>query len=218
MKQNTSSAVMQQRHEAIDSLDYFPTPPWATRAFLREILQWHPDSDPFKGIWEPACGEGHMFHVLGEFSRRILASDVHNYGKGYVVGSFVGQGPDVVPSMPACDWVITNPPFNLAVEFAERAIAEARVGVALLVRSAWSEGAERYNRLFSKRPPAMIVQYCDRVPMVKGRYDPKASTATSYSWFVWHHLSDNAGTRFHWIKPGAKERNIKPQDLRRWAT
>ncbi len=32
MSQNRSSAVMQQRSEPPDSLDDFPTPPWATRA------------------------------------------------------------------------------------------------------------------------------------------------------------------------------------------
>jgi hypothetical protein len=30
MMQNTSTAVMQQRVEAHDSLDFFPTPPWTT--------------------------------------------------------------------------------------------------------------------------------------------------------------------------------------------
>jgi len=30
--QNRSHAVMAQRHEAADSVDDFPTPPWATRA------------------------------------------------------------------------------------------------------------------------------------------------------------------------------------------
>ena len=34
MKQNTSYAVMAQRAEAKDSLDDFPTPPWATRALI----------------------------------------------------------------------------------------------------------------------------------------------------------------------------------------
>jgi hypothetical protein len=39
VSQNRSSAVMQQRSEPHDSLDDFPTPPWATRAlceFLRD--------------------------------------------------------------------------------------------------------------------------------------------------------------------------------------
>jgi hypothetical protein len=69
-----------------------------------------------------------------------------------------------VPSVP--DWIITNPPFNLACEFALRAISIARAGVALLVRSAWSEGGDRYRDLFSKHPPALIAQFAERVPMV----------------------------------------------------
>lgn len=216
MSRNTSSAVMQQRHEAIDSLDYFPTPPWATRAFMREFLDAHLRPLAFEYVWEPACGEGHMAYVLEEFCDDVLASDVRDYGKGHAVGSYVGQGLDVMPVWTACEWVITNPPFNLAVEFAERAIEEAQHGVALLVRSAWSEGGERYNRLFAKHPPSSIVQYCDRVPMVKGKYDPKASSATSYSWFVWERHG-NGPTQFHWIKPGAKERNFRIEDVRRFA-
>ena len=33
-KQNTSHAVMAKRFEENDSLDDFPTPPWATRALF----------------------------------------------------------------------------------------------------------------------------------------------------------------------------------------
>ena len=36
--QNTSHAVMAQRSEAKDSLDDFPTPPWATRALFEHIV------------------------------------------------------------------------------------------------------------------------------------------------------------------------------------
>ena len=37
-RQNTSYAVMAQRIEAQDSLDDFPTPPWATRALIEHVL------------------------------------------------------------------------------------------------------------------------------------------------------------------------------------
>lgn len=43
MAQNTSSAVMAQRSEPHDSLDDFPTPPWATRALIKRVI-W-PNSD-----------------------------------------------------------------------------------------------------------------------------------------------------------------------------
>ncbi len=127
--------------------------------------------------------------------------------------------------------MITNPPFNLAIEFAERAMSEAVIGVALLLRTSWMEGGERYERLFRHRPPRLIAQYCERVPMVAGKWDPAAASATSYAWFVWHQAHDSGdgrlawhqahdcvGTRLVWIAPGAKARNWRDSDLQRWST
>ena len=60
--QNKSHAVMAQRHEALDSLDDFPTPPWATRA-LMEHIRWASRGS----CLEPACNAGHMSKVLMEY-------------------------------------------------------------------------------------------------------------------------------------------------------
>ena len=38
-KQNKTHAVMSQRHEDKESKDYFPTPPWATRALFEKVLK-----------------------------------------------------------------------------------------------------------------------------------------------------------------------------------
>jgi hypothetical protein len=77
--------------------------------------------------------------------------------------------------------------FNLAMDFARLArpgVSPVRVWRCSLC-SVWLEGAERYHKLFADRPPTIVAQFCERVPMVKGRWDPDASTATSYAWFVW---------------------------------
>lgn len=214
---NTSTAVMQRRAAPARGLDFFPTPPWATRAFLQDVLLQEFASHCFGSVWEPAAGAGHMAHVLGEVFPRVIASDVEDYGAGFEIGSFTGQGPDVVGNR-RCDWVITNPPFNLAVEFAERAQRVASVGFALLLRTSWMEGAERYERLFSATPPRLIAQYCERVPMVAGRWDPGAASATSYAWFVWHQAHFRKETRLVWIPPGAKARHWRDDDLKRWAS
>ncbi|HEV7323547.1 MAG TPA: SAM-dependent DNA methyltransferase [Bosea sp. (in: a-proteobacteria)] len=209
------NAVMQSRATPMRGLDFFPTPPWATRAFLHDVLQ--PEFPArLSSAWEPAAGEGHMAHVLGEVFEHVRASDVADYGSGFEVGSFVGQGLDVAPARPV-DWIITNPPFNLAVDFAERALTEAGAGAALLLRTSWMEGAERYNRLFRDRPPRVIAQYCERVPMIAGRWDPAAASATSYAWFVWHLSSLLPETKLVWIPPGAKARHWRDDDLKRWA-
>jgi len=60
------------------------------------------------------------------------------------------------------------------------------------------ESVGRYDRLFQKHPPAKFAQFTERVPMVKGRLDPKASTATGYGWLVWE--KGHAGqTQLVWI-------------------
>jgi hypothetical protein len=61
-------AVMAQRREPPDALDYFPTPPWATRALFRHVLPAL-GVDSIGRAWEPACGEGHMASVIVEFAR-----------------------------------------------------------------------------------------------------------------------------------------------------
>jgi hypothetical protein len=198
MSQNVSTAVMQRRAEPLDSLDFFPTPAWATRALLWELMHLGFDLT-HKRCWEPACGEGHMARPLAEHFEMVYASDVHRHGFGDQLDFlWPYQGP-------AFDWIITNPPFRLAAEFAQTMIDRAGDGCAILVRTSFLEGIERHRELFSKRPPAIILQFAERVSMVKGRVDPDISSATSYCWIVWlckpHRPVPSDRTAFRWIKP-----------------
>jgi hypothetical protein len=197
MTQNTSHAVMSQRMEARDSADDFPTPPWATRALLHHVIGPEPVLGPLTCL-EPACGAGHMAKVLKECFCSVVASDAFEYGFG-TSRDFL-----CMPYPPASfDWVITNPPFRMAEQFAERALTVARQGVALLVRTVFLESVGRYERIFKLRPPAIIAQFVERVPMVKGRLDQKASTATSYAWLVWD-AEFTAQSQLRWIPPCRK--------------
>ena len=162
MAQNVSTAVMARRYEPPDSLDYFPTPPWATRALCEHLDCWGkigPES-----AWDPACGEGHMIRPLAEYFARVEASDVHDYGRGYPVGDFLADGL-LSPWGPAepVDWIITNPPFNKAVAFAQRGPELANAGVCLLVRTSFLEGIGRHVTLFEPHPPEWICQFAERV-------------------------------------------------------
>jgi hypothetical protein len=96
METNTRgfTAVMAQRREPPDALDFFPTPLWGSRALFRHVL-------PFLGIeaigsaWEPACGEGHMAAVIREFTDQVTASDIFDYGFGKALPDFLNEsGPD----------------------------------------------------------------------------------------------------------------------------
>lgn len=194
--QNRSTAVMQRRVEAHDSLDDFPTPPWATRA----VLEWLSSRSlilPGQTCREPAANRGYMVRPLAEVFASVDASDVHDYGAGYQVQDYLfGPDQDLV------DWTFCNPPFRLAQQFIDRALRTSRIGVAMIVRSAFVEGVDRYTNLYTPRPPAFVLQYSERVPMVKGRYDPKASTATAYVCIIWLH--GESDTRLRWIAPCRK--------------
>lgn len=211
MSQNISSAVMAQRREPPDSLDFFPTPPWATRA-LCEIIDLSNAH-----VWEPAAGEGHMAEVLREYAASVFASDVHVYGYRLdACGSFTGAGLDVVASPRKVDWIITNPPFNLAEAFLQRALDEAH-GVAFFVRTQWLETEARHREVFSKTPPDLVALFAERVALIKGRWDPQASTATSYCWCVWRPGVFAKETRLIWIAPGRKRALTRADDARRFA-
>src|SRR5262245_48646330 len=185
---------MAQRFEAKDSLDDFPTPPWATRALLEHVI---PEKNLARSVWEPACGEGHMAKVLKEYFGRIDASDIYPYGYGEVTDFLA---PHVVRET---DWIITNPPFRLAERFALKALSLTKRGVALLVRTVFIESVGRHDRLFSKFKPTFVAQFTERVAMVRGRLDPKASTATGYAWVVWLKCPTSK-TQLVWIPPCRK--------------
>lgn len=195
--QNTSHAVMAQRSEAPDSLDDFPTPPWATRALLEHVVSEKSGVARLDCL-EPACGVGHMAKVLHEYFASVRSSDVAAYGYGEV-RDFL-EFPFEAKST---DWVITNPPFKLAEEFVQRGLQVAREGVAILARTVFIESVGRYENLFSKTPPTKFAQFTERVPMVKGRLDKRASTATGYGWLVWEHRA-SYHSQLVWIPPCRK--------------
>jgi len=192
--QNTSHAVMAQRIEPKESLDFFPTPPWATRA----LCEWIAPVD-MTSAWEPACGEGDMVNALSDYFHPVYSSDITDYGMSHECKDFLK-----IDEHTKYDWIITNPPFNLAEKFAYQALRFANEGVALLVRTSFLEGIARYKNLYSKTPPTDILQFTERVPIHKGKLAPKGSTATAYCWLVWRKDEINNGTAFHWIAPCRK--------------
>lgn len=215
-----STAVMQRRESTSDdrfgprgfrtSLDYFPTPPWATRAaceFLHREL-----GEDLRGqtCWEPACGEGFMVRPLREIFGNVVASDVQSYDGEHQVFDFTLGGE------PLCrpEWIFTNPPFKAAADFVRLGVDRATRGVVMFVRGAFTEGGERYRQMFAPNVrPAYVVTYCERVVLLRDRLirdqqpDPfnldddghprKASSATSYAILIW--LPGQHDTRHRWI-------------------
>lgn len=201
-----SPAVAAQRSEPHDSLDFFPTPPWATRAFVRHVAYPVLDIRADDAVWEPACGEGHMAEPLREAYPFTLATDVHDYGYGHAQDFLAG-------GYFRTDWIFTNPPFNAAVAFARQALAVSDRGCGLLVRTQWLHTIERYE-LFRDHPPFVIAYYVERVPMHRGRWEPEGSTATDYCWVCWKHDAEPRAPL--WIPPGQRQALTRPDDAIRF--
>jgi hypothetical protein len=160
-------------------------------------------------VLEPAANRGYLVKGLRDYFGQVIACDIYDYGAGFERADFLFPSQASWENGTPPHWVVTNPPFRLAVDFIERALDVATDGVAVLVRSAFTEGADRYKRLYRHNPPTLIAYSCERIAMVKGRYDPTASSATAYQWMIWVH--GHAPRAPVWI-PSCRKKMEKPGD------
>lgn len=202
-------AYLPKRESPRGDLDFFPTPPDATRSFLcayKEIT----GSCLIDGrrVWEPACGAGHMAEVVWEFSPfSVVATDIEDRGYG-VVSNFLDPDDAIareILSEPV-DLIITNPPFDsTADDFIERACSLPVRHVALLTRFQFLEGCRRFERFWRRGGPCrpwFVFLYVTRVQMVAGRL-PNAGdggSSIAFSWMVFDKEADaTAPVLFDWV-------------------
>ena len=179
-----------KRFADLDGPDFFPTPAWATYALI--------DNEKFSGeIWESACGDGAMAHVLNETGCRVLSSDLHNRGFGEV-------GIDFLTAKGKSDNIVTNPPYNSAEGFVAAGVQKARRKFALLLRLAFLEGANRANTIFARNPPSRVWVFSERITFYPAGAVQKGTGTTAYAWFIWDKSA--SGTELKWFKPGYKAR------------
>jgi hypothetical protein len=182
-----------KRFADLDGPDFYPTPPWATLALV--------EHEQFDGtIWEPACGDGAMSEVLAGTGCEIISTDLFDRGYGL-------PGEDFLESRRTADNVVTNPPYNSAEAFLEKALRSTTHKVALLLRLAFLEGGNRYRTIFRERPPARVWVFSERITFYPKGMERKGSGTTAYAWFVWDKAA-NGTTQLRWIPPGYKRRSL----------
>lgn len=180
-----------KRFADLDGPDFFPTPRWATFALI--------DNERFEGdIWECACGDGAMSHVLEETNCPVPSSDLYNRGYGDV-------GIDFLTVTRQADNIITNPPYNSAEGFVANGVKLARRKFALLLRLAFLEGAKRARTIFTECPPSRVWVFSERITFYPVGVEVKGTGTTAYAWFVWDKDAPN-GTELRWFKPGYRAR------------
>lgn len=104
-------------------------------------------------IWEPACGDGAIVRVLTREGYQVIASDLHDHCGEY------HSGPEfdfLRAPVARASTIVTNPPFNSALDFIVKAHALGVQRMALLLKADfWS--AKRHSGIFALWPPALIL-------------------------------------------------------------
>lgn len=187
-----------------DHKDDFPTPPWAVRAFFEHVA---PELKGQKLTFnEPACGRGFMLDALREYKFKYVASDLVDYGAGYKVEDYLTARPKPY------DVMLTNPPYKLANEFVQKGLAEAKHGVAVLLRTIWLESVTRHETLFGPNPPTTVAVFSRRMQAAHGKLVRGGGAMMSHSWFWWDKRVKGSTTRLTWIPPDAQKKLDRDED------
>ena len=186
---NRAALPTMKRRVDLDGPDFYPTPPWATRALV--------SCEEFEGdIWECACGDGAMAEVLAETGCEVSGSDLVDRGYGE-------PGIDFLTSNRRAANIITNPPYHSAEGFAAKGLELAERKVCLLLRLAFLEGAGRQRSLFSVTPPARVWVFSERITFYPKGAVRSGTGTVAYAWFVWDKQT-HGPTQLNWIPAGSK--------------
>ena len=158
--------------------DYYATPPRVGE----DLLRVYPI---IENIWECAYGQGHLAKGLGDAVKKktdLIARPHFETGKLNEVSDFLFE------ETRWDGWIVTNPPFKYAKEFAFKAIELASKGIALFLRIQFLESQKR-QELFKKCPPkyVYVYVYAKRCPQCafNGNFNKETGNAATYAWFIW---------------------------------
>lgn len=157
--------------------DFYPTPVDATKVICDRI-----SLDSGTIVWEPACGDGAMAEVISTYVGKdhVIATELRTdggYGRGGI--DFLASTEDDHLHIP--EWIITNPPFNLAREFIEKALS-ITPNVAMLLKATYWSAASRHS-LFIEHPPAWVLPLTWRPAFLEA--ERGKSPLMEVCWLVW---------------------------------
>ncbi len=160
--------------------DYYPTPPIATIALLKNFEL--PNS-----VWEPCAGKGHISKELMLHGHDVYSTDLYSYEGAFVD---IDSGKNFLTcKLPDVEAIVTNPPFksNMPELFLRRVLEDGRYDVvAIFSRLTFMESARRH-RLFTDNLPAKILVFSERVNCHEDFLDRNNGLGgmVAYAWFIW---------------------------------
>jgi len=164
--------------------DFYPTPKDCVLSLARNI------NLPNK-IWEPACGDGAISKVLESKGHEVYSTDLVDRGYGVPNRDFLLEQ-DYKPDKDSA--IITNPPFNIAVDFILKAISYNIDCVAILLKSSYWHASSR-TQLFINHPPSHILALNYRPDFLS-----KGAPTMEVCWNVWK--AGYKGTKYDVVGKG----------------
>jgi hypothetical protein len=151
-----------------------------------------------KCIWEPACGPGAIVRVLRSAGHLVHATDLCDYGcpdsEAGVDFLMEHRTPDGVEA------VVTNPPFKLANQFVQHALAVC-AQVYMLLPLTFIAG-QRRTAILESGSFVRIHVFKNRLPRMHraGWQGARATSTQEFAWFVWNtnHRGPTAVDRICW--------------------
>jgi len=171
---------------------FYPTPP----EYVDCLVAFFRVAEP-GGIWEPACGEGHISIRLTEHGALVVSTDLYDRGFGVSGVDFLASNPkSIAPGYRGPKTIVTNPPYgDLAAQFIRKALElmERCSGrVALFLRNEFD--CRKNQALFSKHPAyAGKVVVTKRPRWIAGS---KGSPRHNYAWYIWDFGRDPQSDQF----------------------
>lgn len=178
MGKNFSRANTGKRRKS----DFYETPYSITRHLFEK------ESFDFSRVClEPACGNLAMVKVLLEYFPNVQFSDIEN---------------DFLEETRTFDYVITNPPYSLALPFILKAKEITKQKFCMLLPLSYLHGKKRFDQLYQDRKfPLKSINVFTRYPLLGDelREDGKYRTGMMvYAWYVWD-KEHQGPPRLNWI-------------------
>jgi len=161
--------------------DYYATHTDSTKALI--------EVETFVGnIYEPACGEGHISKILEGKGYKVYSSDLIDRGYGQGNTDFLSEANSKWSTV---DNIVTNPPFALFQEFAERALKVANKKVIMFGKLQALEGKKRETFMQNSPLKTVYVFKSRQQPLRNGSEIDELtgkkmnSSTMAFAWFVW---------------------------------
>lgn len=141
--------------------DFYATPLSAFTPLLPYLLK-------VRRYWEPACGDGRLIKAMRDFGIDACGADLNGpHPRDFLLDDYCREG------------IITNPPYSLAFEFCQHAVAHADE-VFLLLRLNFLASKKR-KAWFQANEPSCLFVLSERPCFT----DDGKTDATDYAWFYW---------------------------------